>query len=339
MRYLITGGCGFIGTNFADRLLERGDSVTVLDNMSRKGTETNLQYLQDKHPRMEFTQADIRSDQKILNDAVKEVDVVYHLASQVAVTTSVSNPREDFQINAFGTLNILEAIRAIKKQPILIYASTNKVYGGMEDIVIVKRGNRYVYRDLPEGIKEDRLLDFHSPYGCSKGAADQYVRDYARIYGLRTVVMRQSCIYGPHQFGVDDQGCVAWFTIAALLNKDITIYGDGMQVRDVLPIDDLFAAWDIATNQIKTTSGEIFNVGGGQTNTLSLLQLIDFLEKFFNKKVKRHFADWRPGDQPVYVSDISKITTELKWEPKISVEKGVKLLYQWITHNHAVLEK
>lgn len=339
MKYLITGGCGFIGANFAIQLLKRGDDVILLDNLSRKGTVANLSYLKETYPKVKFVHADIRTDFKKMLEIMEMVNVVYHLAGQVAVTTSVKNPREDFDINAEGTFNVLEAIRRSKKKPLIIYASTNKVYGGMEDIEIAKEGKKYIYKDLPEGIPEDRLLDFHSPYGCSKGTADQYVRDYARIYNLKTVVMRQSCIYGQRQFGVEDQGWVAWFTIASNLDKPITIYGDGMQVRDVLYVADLFEAWDLATKAIDEVSGEIFNIGGGSKFTLSLLELLDFLENHLDKKIEYSFDDWRPGDQPVYVSDISKAKKMLKWEPKTTPQEGVKKLTEWTVENADLIKE
>lgn len=333
-KYLLIGGAGFIGCNFAHKLLARGDGVIIIDNFSRKGTSDNVMWLRDKYKSLEIVFADIRIDKEILSNYVEKVDVVYHLAAQVAVTTSVINPRLDFEINILGTFNILEAIRSSQKRPILIYASTNKVYGGMEDIKIIERNNRYEYKELPSGISEDNQLDFHSPYGCSKGAGDQYVRDYARIYNLQTVVMRQSCIYGKRQFGVEDQGWVAWFAIASELNKEITIYGDGKQVRDVLYVDDLFEAWDSATKKIKITSGKIYNVGGGPKFTMSLLELIKFLEKFQNKKIKYSFSEWRPGDQPVYISDISKIKKEIGWQPSTTIEQGVEKLTKWVRANN-----
>jgi CDP-paratose 2-epimerase len=339
MKYLITGGCGFTGTNFAEKLLSREDKVTLLDNLSRKGTVANLDHIIKKYPNVKFIHADIRTDQPKLEDAVRKADVVFHLAGQVAVTTSVVNPREDFDINALGTFNVLEAVRKSNKKPITIFSSTNKVYGGMEDIKIIKKGKKYIYKDLPGGIPEDRLLDFHSPYGCSKGTADQYVRDYSRIYEIPTVVMRQSCIYGQRQFGVEDQGWVAWFTIAASMNKPITIFGDGMQVRDVLYVDDLFNAWDIAVKKISKVSGEVFNIGGGPSYTLSLLELLDYLEKLLDKKISYSFDDWRPGDQPVYVSDISKAKKVLGWEPKVDPKEGVRLLADWIVQNKKVIKE
>lgn len=339
MKYLITGGCGFIGVNFAQKLLERNDDVIVLDNLSRKGTVSNLEYSQKNYPSVEFVHADIRVDYEKLLSLMEEVDVVFHLAGQVAVTTSVSNPREDFDINALGTFNVIEAIRNSNRKPMIIYSSTNKVYGGMEEISIVKRDNRYVYEHLPNGISEKQLLDFHSPYGCSKGLADQYIRDYSRIYDIKSVVMRQSCIYGTRQFGIEDQGWVAWFTNAAYLNRPITIFGDGMQVRDVLFVDDLFNAWDMAVKDIDKVSGKIFNVGGGPQFTLSLLELLDLLEEQVGKKIPVTFADWRPGDQPVYISDISKIKNELGWEPNVSAEEGVKKLAEWIGENSDLIKQ
>ncbi|NTV31485.1 SDR family NAD(P)-dependent oxidoreductase [candidate division WWE3 bacterium] len=333
MTYLITGGCGFIGTNFAEQLLKRGEKVILTDNLSRRGTPSNLTYLQEKYPLVEFVHADLRNDLETLQQLVEKVDVVYHLAGQVAVTTSVVKPREDFEINILGTFNILEAIRESEKRPMIIYSSTNKVYGGMEDIIVEETENRYQYKDLPLGIPENRLLDFHSPYGCSKGAADQYIRDYSRIYNIKSVVMRQSCIYGERQFGIEDQGWVAWFTIASVLGKSITIYGNGKQVRDVLHVEDLFNAWDIATKNIDTVSGTIYNVGGGPEHTMSLLELIDYIENLIGHKLTYTFSDWRPGDQPVYVSDITKAETELNWKPKITPRQGVEQLYYWVTEN------
>lgn len=339
MKYLITGGCGFIGVNFAVNLLKRGDEVVLADNLSRKGTVSNLQYLLEKSKKVTFEHVDIRSDFEKLKLLVEDCDVVFHLAGQVAVTTSVKNPKEDFEINALGTFNLLEAVRLSNKKPTVLYASTNKVYGGMEDIVIEDTGTRYSYKDLQNGISENRLLDFHSPYGCSKGAADQYVRDYARIYDLNSAVMRQSCIYGPRQFGIEDQGWVAWFTIAHLLKKPITIFGDGKQVRDVLYVDDLFEAWDVVSKSIKKTSGQAFNVGGGPKFTLSLLEFIDLLGETTGRKVKYTFSDWRPGDQPVYVSDISKIAKTTDWKPKTTVKDGIKKMVTWISDNEALIKK
>lgn len=334
MKALITGGAGFIGCNIARRLIDQGDEVLVFDNLSRKGTHANLRWLQSRGP-VRFFRGDIR-DHKALETVLRDhsdLDVVYHMAAQVAVTTSVVNPREDFEINALGTFNVLEAIRLTQANPILLFASTNKVYGGMEDVAIVEQDGRYAYRDFPEGIAEDRCLDFHSPYGCSKGAADQYVRDYGRIYGLRTVTFRQSCIYGYRQFGIEDQGWVAWFTIQAVLDRPITIYGDGKQVRDMLFVDDLLDAYQVAVQDIETTSGKIYNLGGGPGNKMCLHDLIAYLERLTNRKMRTAYEDWRPGDQPVFVCNVEKARRDLGWEPRTSPEEGVRKLFEWASGN------
>ncbi|MEE8483730.1 MAG: SDR family NAD(P)-dependent oxidoreductase [Nitrospinota bacterium] len=340
---LVVGGAGFIGVNSANRFLKKGHRVIVLDNLSRKGAASNLAWLRKNHKKVIFEKADIRDYKKVKKvfGKYKKIDVVLHLAAQVAVTTSVVDPREDFDINALGTFNVLEAVRETyklssakkKKAPFFINASTNKVYGGMEDIKIVQSNGRYQYRDFKRGIPEDRLLDFHSPYGCSKGAADQYVLDYQRIYGLDTVSFRQSCIYGYRQFGVEDQGWVAWFIIASVLGKKITVYGDGKQVRDVLFIEDLIDAYEGAIKNRRTVSGKAYNIGGGPKNQMSLLELIAFIEKWRGKKLKYSFDDWRPGDQPVFVCDIRKAKKDFGWQPKTSVKNGVKTLYEWVAAN------
>lgn len=333
MKYLIIGGAGFIGCNFAKKLLDRGDDVTIFDNFSRNGSEENLKWLRKNFSDVKVVKGDIRFDRDKLDIEVNRHDVIFHLAAQVAVTTSVVDPREDFETNALGTFNVLEAVRCANNNPIIIYASTNKVYGNMEHVDIKKVGNRYVYANLTAGVDEKIPLDFHSPYGCSKGCGDQYVRDYFRIYGVRSVVMRQSCIYGIRQFGMEDQGWVAWFTIASTLGKGITIYGDGMQIRDILFVDDLFNVWDAAVKKIDIAQGNIYNIGGGVKNTMSLLELIEFLENFLNRKITLHYADWRPGDQKVFISNIQKASTELGWIPSIDVRSGVRKLYEWVMEN------
>ncbi len=338
MNNLVIGGAGFIGVNLSEKLLSKGEEVTVFDNFSRRGTVENIKWLKKKFSKVRVVKGNIVTDFNKLKREMRKNENVFHLAAQVAVTTSVKNPRMDFETNALGTFNVLEAARLTSNE-FFLFSSTNKVYGGMEEVKIAKKGKKYVYKDYPKGIPETNTLDFHSPYGCSKGSADQYVRDYARIYGLNSVVLRQSCIYGPRQFGIEDQGWVAWFTIAGLLNKKITIYGDGMQVRDVLHVNDLVNAYLLARRKKKKSSGKIFNVGGGSENTMSLLELIDFLEKFLNKKIKYKFSDWRPGDQKVYVSDISKIKKELGWEPKINPKKGVEMLSEWVIKNKKLFEK
>ena len=329
-RYLIVGGAGFIGVNAAAHYALQGHPVTVLDNFSRRGTRENVQWLQQQHPDVKVVHADIRTDRDILASEAAGCDVLLHLAAQVAVTTSVADPRTDFEINALGTFNVLEAARQAAHPPIVLYSSTNKVYGGMEDLRVILDGNRYRYEKSRHGISEDRGLDFHSPYGCSKGAADQYVRDYARIYGMRTVVLRQSCIYGPHQFGIEDQGWVAWFALRNLLGEPVTIYGDGKQVRDVLYVDDLIEAFDAAIEQIDRAAGKAYNTGGGPRNTLSLLELLSLLERLNGSKTHYSFSDWRPGDQRVYVSDVRRARRELGWVPKTSPEEGLKHMLAWM---------
>lgn len=282
--YLITGGAGFIGTNLADHYLTHNKQVTIFDNFSRAGAKENVRWLQQRHgDRLTVVYGDVRRTDSHLPALVERAEVVLHLAAQVAVTTSVMNPREDFEVNALGTFNVMEAVRLSSSKPIVIYSSTNKVYGKMPDLDVVESGGHYTYAQGAHGIAEMRPLDFYSPYGCSKGAGDQYVLDYARIYGIRTVAFRQSCIYGPHQFGIEDQGWVAWFAIRAMQNLPVTIYGDGKQVRDVLYIDDLIAAFDATIEHIGKTAAQAYNIGGGPQNTLSLLELIDLLNHHFGR--------------------------------------------------------
>lgn len=331
MKILITGGSGFIGSNLADYYLKKGYETVVYDDLSRPGVEKNLEWLKKNHPKLIFYKSDIRDFNK-LKKAFQKTSIAYHMASQVAVTTSVKNPIKDFQINAIGTLNVLEAARTQKKPPIVIYASTNKVYGGMERVRLKEEKLRYDFEDknLRQGVNENYNLDFHSPYGCSKGAGDQYTHDYARIYGLRTVVFRQSCIYGTRQFGSEDQGWVAHFTIRALQGKPITIFGDGKQVRDLLFIDDLIDCFLKGVRRINSTSGQVYNVGGGRKYSISLLELISLLEEKVGKKIKLKFKDWRPGDQRIYISDVSKAKKDFGWKPKTSVEKGINKLLNWL---------
>lgn len=336
--YLITGGAGFIGSNYAARLLARGEQVTIYDNLSRAGAQRNLEWLKTTFGGKSFgvIAADVREAAKI-TEAARRSDVIVHLAGQVAVTTSVTNPRADFEANALGTFNALEAARLSGRNPIFIYASTNKVYGGMEDIALVEEPTRWRYRDLVNGCPETQPLDFHSPYGNSKGAGDQYTRDYARIYGLRSVVFRQSCIYGPRQFGIEDQGWLAWFVIAAVTGRPITIYGDGKQARDILHVDDLMNAYDLAIEKIDAAQGQVYNMGGGPANVMSVwAEFGPLLERLLGRKIEAARGGWRPGDQRVFYADIGKAARELGWRPKIGVQEGVQRLFEWVQENNGL---
>lgn len=334
MKVFITGGAGFIGVNSAAHFLGAGHEVVIFDNLSRKGGPANLAWLKERFDgRFTFIKEDIR-DYDALCAAVPGADVVLHLASQVAVTTSVQNPREDFEINALGTFNVLEAVRHVAPDAAVLYASTNKVYGGMEAVGIVEQPTRYAYADYPNGIPESYPLDFHSPYGCSKGAGDQYVQDYARIYGLRTLVFRQSCIYGRRQFGVEDQGWVAHFVIATVLGRPISIYGDGKQVRDLLHVSDLIRAYELGIERVDELSGQAFNVGGGPANTLSIwVEFGPMLADLSGREVAVKRGDWRPGDQRVFVADIGKAQAKLGWTPQVSPADGIRDLYEWVAAN------
>jgi CDP-paratose 2-epimerase len=333
--FLVTGGAGFIGSNYVARLVRRGENVTIFDNMSRAGSKLNLAWLRQEFGKDGFKLivGDVR-DADAIKDAARQKDAIVHLAAQVAVTTSVTDPREDFEINAQGTFNVLEAARASGNNPAFLYTSTNKVYGGMEDVRVAEEDMHYRYEDFPLGIPETQPLDFHSPYGCSKGCGDQYVRDYQRIYGIRSVVFRQSCIYGLHQFGMEDQGWVAWFIIAVLTGKPITIYGDGKQVRDLLHVYDLLDAYDAAIQEIDQVKGDIFNVGGGSENVLSVwAEFGPMLEKLLGRPIQVARGDWRPGDQKVFVADIRKAEKVLGWKPKYNVEAGIKQFFDWVSAN------
>lgn len=330
---LVCGGAGFIGTNLADRLARDGARVIVYDNLSRPGVEKNLDWLVEKHGEaIDFRQADML-DRTALRSAVADATEAYNFAAQVAVTTSLVDPIDDFERNARGTLNLLEELRRLDNPPPLIFTSTNKVYGGLEDVPLRLKGNRYepVSADIRSaGISEARPLDFHSPYGCSKGAADQYVVDYCRTFGIPTLVFRMSCIYGYHQCGTEDQGWVAHFLIRALNGEPITLYGDGKQVRDILFADDLVEAFLLGQKNMAKLQGQGFNMGGGPANTISLLELLDMIEMLRGSKVKVSFDQWRPGDQRYYVSDTSKFQNSTGWKPKYSATEGVKALYEWL---------
>ena len=329
---LIFGGAGFIGTNLADRLARQGRRVLVFDDLSRPGVVRNARWLQDEHPdHVELRRADIR-DAAAVDDAMHGATAVYHFAAQVAVTTSLIDPRHDFEVNALGTLNILEAQRRQPDPPPLLYTSTNKVYGDLPGLRLRVDGDRYAPAEdsaIRHGVGE-ATLDFHSPYGCSKGAADQYVLDYARTFGLPNVVFRMSCIYGPHQCGNADQGWLAHFAEAALHHRPVTIYGDGRQVRDVLFVDDLIDAMLLATRRIADTRGEAFNIGGGPHRSVSLRELCGLLEDLTDRPMDLRFDDWRTSDQRYYVSDLSKLKRALGWQPRVGVRDGVGRLLSWM---------
>lgn len=337
---LVTGGAGFIGINYVSRLLGRGEQVIIYDNLGREGAARNVAWLADEFGQdaFEFIEGDVR-DAELVADAVGRADAVLHLAAQVAVTTSVVDPREDFEINALGTFNVLEAARREDPMPPVLYASTNKVYGELEELRVVEGESRYYFQDLDSGVNEKQLLDFHSPYGCSKGAADQYVHDFHRIYGLPTVVFRQSCIYGPHQFGIEDQGWVAWFVIAAVTGRPITIYGDGKQVRDLLYVGDLLDVYDAALENIDQAEGQIYNIGGGREFSLSIWQEFGpLLEDELGKPIPVSWEGWRPGDQKVFIADISKAHRDLGWKPEVNPEQGIRKLFDWVREHRELFE-
>jgi CDP-paratose 2-epimerase len=330
---LITGGAGFVGANLADRLLSAGLPVLIFDNLSRPGVERNVQWLVKTYGTLVRIEVSDTADLGALQEAVKQSAQVFHLAAQVAVTTSLVDPILDFKVNARGTLNLLEAIRAQANPPPLVFTSTNKVYGALDDLELSKVGTRYQPVDSEistRGISEARAVDFHSPYGCSKGAADQYVLDYARMFGLPAVVFRMSCIYGPRQFGTEDQGWVAHFLTRAIENQPVTLYGDGFQVRDVLFVEDLLDAFLLAQQNIEELSGRAFNIGGGPGNSISLIELMDLIGELHGDSYAIEFAPWRQADQRYYVSDLGRFHSATGWKPKVGIRDGVKRLYQWL---------
>ncbi len=337
---VITGGAGFIGTNVAHRLLSAGKRVVLYDNLSRPGVEQNVEWLRALHgSRVQHDRGDV-CDARAVRNVLKRASQVFHFAAQVAVTTSLDNPIDDFEINARGTLNVLEALRSLERPPPLVFTSTNKVYGDLADVRLCVNANRYEPEDehiRQHGFSENHPLHFHSPYGCSKGAACQYVQDYARTFGLPTVVFRMSCIYGPHQFGTEDQGWLAHFLIQALENSPITIYGDGRQVRDVLFVEDLVDALLLAQRHMDRLSGQVFNIGGGPANAISLLELLELIGELLGRRPETHFADWRQADQQYYVSDTRKFSTATGWSARTDIRAGVKTLYHWLQEFHRVV--
>jgi CDP-paratose 2-epimerase len=337
---LITGGAGFVGTNIADRLLEDGHAVRILDDLSRPGVRRNLEWLEDRHGRqLEAEIADVCDERKVRR-AMRGVSGVFHLAAQVAVTTSLDDPRRDATINAVGTLNVLEAARAQSRPPSIVFTSTNKVYGSLPDVVFEDLGQRYEPSDpaiRANGISEARPLAFCTPYGCSKGAADQYVMDYAPSFGVPSVVFRMSCIYGPHQCGNEDQGWVAHFLIRAIEDGTITIYGDGKQVRDVLYVEDLVDALLIAQARAPELAGSAFNIGGGPRNSISLLELVDELADLRGRRPRLRTRPWRKGDQRYYVSDTRRFSQATGWEPTVEPREGLERLHHWLVEEGAPL--
>jgi CDP-paratose 2-epimerase len=336
---LITGGAGFVATNVAHRLLSSGRPVIVFDNLSRAGVELNLTWLRERHGALLRVEVGDVRDAKALAAVVREVGQVYHFAAQVAVTTSLTDPFLDFEVNARGTLNLLEAARACEEPPSVLFTSTNKVYGALEDVGLRAGPTRYEPADAAlrrQGVSESRCLEFHSPYGCSKGVAEQYVLDYARTFGLRTVVFRMSCIYGPHQCGTEDQGWVAHFLIAALRGQPLTLYGDGLQVRDVLFVEDLVDAMLMAQANIDLVRGEAYNIGGGPANAVSLVELLDLIAELTGVRPVARFEAWRMADQRYYVSDVRKFREVAGWRPRTSVRAGVAALIEWLMANRSL---
>jgi CDP-paratose 2-epimerase len=330
---LITGGAGFIGTNLAASFLSEGQPVLILDNLSRPGVSRNLDWLIRTYaPLVRVVEADV-TDPPAVGAAVGQASCIFHLAAQVAVTTSLLEPRNDFEVNAGGTLNVLEACRALASPPPLLFTSTNKVYGSLENVVLEQAGDRYQPLDEAmrlRGVDERQPLDLHSPYGCSKGAADQYVLDYSKCFDLPAVVFRMSCIYGPHQHGTEDQGWAAHFVKQILGGKPIMIYGDGCQVRDMLFAGDLVRAMRTAVERIDATRGRAFNIGGGPANAVSVGEVVQHLGRLHGIRPSVHYGEWRPGDQRYYVSNTQLFEQFTGWKPEVDVQGGLSLLYKWL---------
>jgi CDP-paratose 2-epimerase len=330
---LITGGAGFVGTNTAHRLLSAGQRVRILDDLSRPGVEENLEWLAERHGgALEVEIGDIR-DRATVHRALRSAHTVFHFAAQVAVTTSLDAPMHDAAVNLQGTLNLLEEARARTRPPAIVFTSTNKVYGSLPDVELAEGDRRYEPRDpglRAAGVSEARPLDFCTPYGCSKGAADQYVLDWSASYGVPTVVFRMSCIYGPHQCGTEDQGWVAHFLISALAEREITIYGTGKQVRDILYVDDLVDALVLAGERAGTLTGSAFNIGGGPANSVSLLDVLELIGERCERPPEVRSCDWRAGDQRYYVSDTSAFTRATGWAPRVAPAQGIAALHDWL---------
>lgn len=338
MNILITGGVGFIGTNTAIHFAkDKKNKITIVDNFSRKEVDKNALFIKKNYPQIKIIKANVLDTGKYIEET-KEADVIIHLAGQTAVTTSIINPMSDFQTNIFSTFKLLETVKINNPKAIFIYSSTNKVYGDLEKHKLKKNLKEKNYQDIchSDGIDESENLDFISPYGCSKGAADLYCLDYGRVFNMNTVVFRQSCIYGPFQFGVEDQGWIAFFSKQFLFKKSLTIYGDGYQIRDLLYVEDLINAYELAIKNITKVKGQAFNIGGGIKNAYSLLQVINILEDNFGYKIKIGFDKTRLGDQKYFVSKNEKIKKILGWKPKTDFKKGVKKMIEWQSNNLAI---
>lgn len=335
MKYLITGGCGFLGSNISSEILRQGDDLLIYDNLSRIGGESNLDWLK-LQGEFEFIKASTSDFEKISETIKKyQPDVIYHLAGQVAMTTSISNPRLDFETNALGSFNVLESVRQFSPKTTVVYSSTNKVYGDFEYLNYEENDTRYICKEYPNGFDESVGLDFHSPYGCSKGAADQYMLDYSRIFGLNTIVFRHSSMYGSRQFGTYDQGWISWFCQKAAESKydkttTFTISGNGKQVRDVLHADDMIKLYINAPKYIDKAKGQVFNIGGGMKNSLSLLELFSLLEKEINVKLNYTKLPPRESDQKIFVADFKKAREVFNWSPHFSKEDGIKRMLSWV---------
>ena len=338
---LITGGAGFIGSNLAERLLaDSSTRVRVFDNLARKGVQLNVDWLRSLNAerRLDIVHGDLR-DSKAVRAAVAGATEIYHLGAQVAVTTSLDDPAEDFAVNALGTLHVLEAARASLHRPMVLFTSTNKVYGSLEHVPVMVEGTHYRATSAGfQGISESEPLDFHSPYGCSKGAADQYVRDYARIYDLPTVVLRMSCIAGPRQFGNEDQGWVAHFLYSVLAGHPITIYGDGYQVRDVLHVYDVLDAMLTARDNLERTRGEIYNLGGGLERAVAVVEMLREIERLTGKPLHLEYSQTRPGDQPLYISDTAKLEQHTGWRACRSLRQTLDDIHAFWHANHAAIQ-
>ena len=336
MNLLITGGCGFLGSNLAADAIARGDQLTVFDNLSRSGSKSNLEWLTGQG-KFNYVHGDIRNNNDV-DQLIRSTkpDVVFHLAGQVAMTTSIANPRLDYEVNAMGTFQLLEAIRRHAQVATIVYSSTNKVYGDLEQYAYRETDTRFVCTDKPKGFDEETQLSFHSPYGCSKGSADQYMLDYARIYGLKTVVFRHSSMYGGRQYATYDQGWIGWFCQKAIeaqmdnLQEPFTISGTGKQVRDVLHAEDMVALYFSALAKIDQVKGQAFNIGGGMSNSLSLLELFSFLEATLGTKLNYQVLPPRESDQRVFVADITKAERILGWAPTVTKEQGISAMIEWV---------